>query len=298
MKIKDIEKKLNEISAAIGKVNHKMKFLEEEINRVRIEREQLLDERKKCVDSEVAFEIKKISEFVENSLRAISEQTTDQLYRLHRESRIAAGKAKNDAKEKLSSIEKKAEKKLATKVKKTIKKETDRIKDELVQMEMNAITDDLTRAFNRRYFEPRMRVEMGIARRSGRPMSIILFDIDGFKEINDIYGHQAGDMVLSSLASRLSDDLRKEDVLIRYGGEEFVIILPGVKKEQALKTADRLRSRVSQEKLKWEGSSFNITVSGGVASYPDEAKEFSLLFKKADEKLLRSKKSGKNKITG
>ncbi|MGM0567798.1 MAG: GGDEF domain-containing protein [Elusimicrobiota bacterium] len=277
-------------------INEQLDFLKQELSHIRMERHRLIEEEEKRLSKLISDEMKKISKLVNNSLREISEQTSEQLYRLHREGEKVHGAAKEKAAETIQTMEKQAENKLVSTVQKKIEKETGRIKDELVEMEKKAITDDLTRIYNRRYFEPRMKVEMGIARRSRSSMSIIIFDIDSFKRINDTYGHPAGDFILSELASILSKNLRKEEIPVRYGGEEFVVILPGIHKNQALETARRLRKKIEEHPIYWEGKNLSITVSGGVACYPEDAREFSKLIKQADDRLLKAKKSGKNTV--
>ncbi len=292
-----LRKQLKVISDQIKEINKQLDFLKRDINNVRRERHHLLKAEKERVSHFFSEEISKISGFVNESLREISEETHGQIQKLRIEKQKATGEVKKKASEKIKNLKKQAKKDLVTVAKKQVNKEAERIKGEIVELEKRAITDELTQAFNRSYFEPRLKVEVGIARRSSESVSVVVFDIDDFKNINDSYGHPAGDRVLSSLSRVFSENLRKEDALVRYGGEEFVVILPGVDREEAIKTADRLRMKVEENLVFWEGKELKITVSGGIASFPEDSKNYMNLFRIADKNLLDAKKSGKNRIS-
>ena len=164
------------------------------------------------------------------------------------------------------------------------------------QTERSAITDGLTGLFNRRHFNQTLRHEMSRARRHQSQVSLVLFDIDDFKKLNDTKGHPEGDKVLVRTASLIKEGVREIDVAARYGGEEFAVILPETSRTGAFVVADRVRQRVEKHFRRTRGVS-NVTVSGGVATFPDDANTLLHLVKKADLGLYRSKAAGKNRIT-
>jgi len=164
------------------------------------------------------------------------------------------------------------------------------------QTERSAITDGLTGLFNRRHFNQTLRHEMSRARRHRSQVSLVLFDIDDFKKLNDTKGHPEGDKVLVRTASLIKEGVREIDVAARYGGEEFAVILPETSRTGAFVVADRVRQRVESHFRRTRGVS-NVTVSGGVATFPDDANTLLHLVKKADLGLYRSKAAGKNRIT-
>jgi diguanylate cyclase (GGDEF)-like protein len=164
------------------------------------------------------------------------------------------------------------------------------------QTERSAITDGLTGLFNRRHFNETLRHEISRARRHRSKVSLVLFDIDDFKKLNDTKGHPEGDKVLVRAASLIKEGVREIDVAARYGGEEFAVILPETSRTGAFVVADRVRQRVESRFRRTRGVS-NVTVSGGVATFPDDAATIQELIKKADLGLYRSKAAGKNRIT-
>jgi len=160
-----------------------------------------------------------------------------------------------------------------------------------------AITDGLTNLFNHRYFQTHLNTEVARVRRYPHPLSLIMFDIDSFKSFNDTYGHPMGDLVLGQIAKAIKRNLRKVDIACRYGGEEFAIILPETKLNEAVVVAEKIRKSV--EGMRFETGKAarkkKMTVSGGVAQFrPGMNKED--LVKYADDSLYKAKTSGKNKI--
>ncbi|MBN2407493.1 MAG: diguanylate cyclase [Elusimicrobia bacterium] len=290
------------IKKQLEDINKQLYELKREIDHLREMRHNILEREKKNIKEFVSAESSKLAELIENSLRQITDQTKNQVYRLYDEGRkvgekidkVAHEKVMQSAVKTISSIEKKAEKKLTKTVNRQIKKVAGKIKDDLEEAEKKAITDELTQVFNRRYFEPKLREEFRAARRQGDDISVLVLDIDDFKRVNDTYGHPAGDSVLVDMSRKISENIRREDILIRYGGEEFVIILPGMTKDKARATADRLLKCVSRHSLYWEGESFNITISIGISTYPDDTARYQELFNVADQRLLKAKKGGKN----
>ncbi len=162
-----------------------------------------------------------------------------------------------------------------------------------------SITDPLTDLLNRRYFQERLLEEIERTRRHQIPFSLVIMDIDNFKAFNDTYGHPGGDEVLKFLSRSIRQYVRAIDVASRYGGEEFTIIFPQTHKEDARIIADRLckgieKDQISQKKFPGSG---NLTVSIGLASFPDDAKTAEDLIRNADRALYQAKMQGKNRVT-
>jgi diguanylate cyclase (GGDEF)-like protein len=157
--------------------------------------------------------------------------------------------------------------------------------------------DSLTGLFNRQTFDETLEREINRARRHNLNLSILFFDLDDFKRINDSLGHQAGDMVLQHAAGTILSEKRSEDIAARYGGEEIVVILPETDKVNALVLGERIRRKVEKASLKFRGKKIRYTISGGLAEYPNNAEDASGLLKSADSALYRAKGSGKNNIS-
>ena len=158
-----------------------------------------------------------------------------------------------------------------------------------------AIKDSLTGLFVRRYFYERLIEEHRRSLISKRTLSLIMCDLDHFKETNDTYGHQAGDLMLVQFAQILKD-LGKEAVLARYGGEEFSLLLPDTSKEAAVSLAESIRRKVEKTSFQIRREIVTMTVSIGVASLPDDALDFEALVQKADDALYQAKRNGRNKV--
>src|SRR3954469_16775404 len=153
--------------------------------------------------------------------------------------------------------------------------------------------DGLTQIFNRRYFLEQLDREVSRAKRYRRELSLILFDIDHFKKINDSYGHLAGDYVLTQLATVIKGKIRREDVLARYGGEEFAIVLPEIDGNNAMQFAEKVRKLVEKAPFKFEDTKIAVTVSVGLATCSD-GDDAAALIKRTDEKLYEAKGAGRN----
>lgn len=158
-------------------------------------------------------------------------------------------------------------------------------------------TDPLTHLFNRRYLMEMLGKELRRADRKGTLLSLILLDLDHFKRVNDIYGHQAGDRVLVAVAKLAAEGLRGYDFAARYGGEEFIIVLPETIHDNALLIAERTRLRIEQQTFGGQLKDLKTTASMGVATYPtDGSKSLEALIKAADEALYRAKTAGRNRV--
>ncbi|RQO36373.1 GGDEF domain-containing protein [Herminiimonas sp. KBW02] len=156
--------------------------------------------------------------------------------------------------------------------------------------------DALTGAYNRRYFNEVATLEFAKVRRHHQPLSMISFDIDLFKLINDNYGHAAGDEVIRAAASVSRNAVREIDFVARIGGEEFAILLPGSTAEQAAATAERLRELVIAEEIHYQGKKLAFTASFGVAQLKDSDPSFEALLQRADEMMYRAKNMGRNRV--
>ncbi len=155
--------------------------------------------------------------------------------------------------------------------------------------------DPLTGALTRRGFNKIIQKHFEIAEITGLPMSVIITDIDFFKKINDTYGHLAGDEALKHFVKIIKENLRKSDYVFRFGGEEFVILLPNTTLEEAVEIAERIRKSLENSPLIYEGKEIKITASFGVKEvHPDEP--IDKIIKEADEKLYKAKESGRNKV--
>ena len=161
--------------------------------------------------------------------------------------------------------------------------------------EQLAIKDSLTGLFVRRYFYERLKEEHRRALISQKTMSLIMCDLDHFKECNDRFGHQGGDLMLIQLAEILSENL-KSALLARYGGEEFAILLPETSKAEALKVAEGIRSVVENAPFNIRREKVSMTISAGVANLPDDTLDLESLVHKADQALYKAKREGRNKV--
>ncbi len=161
-----------------------------------------------------------------------------------------------------------------------------------------ALTDGLTGLFNRRYLELRLEEEIRRSERYGKRFSLLLMDVDHFKQINDRWGHATGDTVLREVGRLLVENLRETEMVFRYGGEEFLVILPETPLHQATQTAQRIRQLVEQHPFRSLGSAsvFRVTVSVGVAEYPTHGVDKLSLLTAADDALYAAKQQGRNRI--
>ncbi|MEA2696840.1 MAG: two-component system, cell cycle response regulator [Myxococcales bacterium] len=156
--------------------------------------------------------------------------------------------------------------------------------------------DGLTQIFNKRYFLENLEREIARSQRYRRSLSLVMFDIDHFKKINDSYGHLAGDYVLKLLASTVKGKIRREDLFARYGGEEFAIVLPEIDGSNSKPFAEKIRQIVEKQEFRFENTKIRVTISMGVSTIDDEITDAASLIKRADERLYEAKSAGRNKV--
>ena len=160
------------------------------------------------------------------------------------------------------------------------------------------IVDGLTGVNNKRYFLEYLEREMGRCNRYGRPLSLMMFDIDFFKKINDVHGHLAGDYVLRELGQTIKRMVRREQCFARYGGEEFAVVVPEDAPENVRIFAEKIRRTIEQKSFVFEGQDIPVTLSIGVAEMEPEMSEPLQFIKVADANLYKAKKTGRNRVVG
>jgi two-component system cell cycle response regulator len=156
--------------------------------------------------------------------------------------------------------------------------------------------DGLTQIYNKRYFLETLEREIARSQRYRRSLSLVMFDIDHFKKINDSYGHLAGDYVLKHLASTVKTKIRREDLFARYGGEEFAIVLPEIDGINSKAFAEKIRQLVEKQDFRFENTRIQVTISMGVGAIDDEHGDAATLIKQADDYLYAAKSAGRNRV--
>jgi diguanylate cyclase (GGDEF)-like protein len=162
------------------------------------------------------------------------------------------------------------------------------------QLQEYANTDGLTQVHNRIFFQKRLQQELYHAEQQGYEVSVILYDIDDFKLFNDSYGHLFGDIVLKSIAKAVKESVRKDDVVARFGGEEFIILLSHTGTERAFEKAEELRKQIASLTIGDNNVIASVTVSMGISTFPTLASTEASLISGADDALYEAKRSGKN----
>ncbi len=160
-----------------------------------------------------------------------------------------------------------------------------------------ANTDGLTRCYNKSFFNNALEAEVKKSKLTGKPLTLIIFDLDHFKKLNDNYGHDAGDFVLKEKAHLIrSNGVRQGDIFARYGGEEFCVLLPNTNLKQGFEIAERLRKLVEKHEFIYDGKRLPVTASIGVADYRQGVNNGTDLFKRADSAVYKSKEGGRNQV--
>ena len=165
-----------------------------------------------------------------------------------------------------------------------------------MELEYRAKHDALTKLYNRVELEKQFKEELIRAERYQHNLSLFMIDIDHFKRINDLYGHQSGDNILKLFAAFLLNSVRTSDYVARYGGEEFVVILPETSCSKASELAERLRLKIAQKNIEFDQTSLNITISLGISSYPEHGRNYEKLLEMADIAMYQAKNKGRNCI--
>jgi diguanylate cyclase (GGDEF)-like protein len=159
--------------------------------------------------------------------------------------------------------------------------------------------DSLTGLYTRESFDHELRQDIFMAQKQNSPVSLAILDIDNFKHLNDSKGHLVGDVVIKTIGQSIKREAGEGNFVARYGGEEYTIIFPGIEREQAFLTVERIRANIESREMYEEGEvsvNESLTVSGGVAAFPIDGQDESELFRKADGALFRAKSTGRNKI--
>ncbi|MFO7973139.1 MAG: diguanylate cyclase [Candidatus Hydrogenedentota bacterium] len=169
-------------------------------------------------------------------------------------------------------------------------------RDQLEQLQSDASLDFLTKIPNRRTFDERLREEMSRASRYGSTFSLMVVDVDHFKNINDLHGHQAGDRILRAIAHILAEQRRASDFLARYGGEEFVVLLPETPAQRALNLAEKTRRKVHNARFRYGAETIRVTVSIGVGDFRPGEDNWDSLFARVDQALYGAKRKGRNQV--
>lgn len=184
-----------------------------------------------------------------------------------------------------------------------LKDSLDRMKNEIKSarehsqaLQAELLIDPLTRAFNRRAYDQRIGDELERFHRYGGIFSMLLLDVDHFKDINDRYGHAVGDLCLKEIINRIKPLLRKPDFLARFGGEEFIIILPGTERDGARKAAEKIRMHIEKTEFLHKGENVKVTISLGAAQVRPSDKTDKEIFERVDKAMYKAKQSGRNKV--
>lgn len=164
------------------------------------------------------------------------------------------------------------------------------------QLLEQAVRDVLTGLFNRRYLQETLDREIARAGREDYPISLIMLDLDHFKILNDTFGHKAGDLILQSVGQIFLSHTRRMDIACRFGGEEFVIIMPSLPLELGIKRAETLRQAVADIAIPYNGQTLHATLSAGVAVYPQHGQDAGALLHAADMALYMAKNAGRNRV--
>jgi diguanylate cyclase (GGDEF)-like protein/PAS domain S-box-containing protein len=178
----------------------------------------------------------------------------------------------------------------------TRKKVEQALRDSEKRLQEMSIRDPLTGLYNRRYLDELLPRELARAKREGAPVAVIMLDLDHFKRVNDTYGHPAGDEVLMKLADILRNGARESDVICRYGGEEFIAVMPGMSTSQALQRVEAWRTDFAGEPLMYLGAAISVTLSAGIAAFPEHGSDMDVVLSRADKTLYWAKNHGRNQV--
>lgn len=178
-----------------------------------------------------------------------------------------------------------------------MKSEINRVQKRTKTLEQEVLLDSLTGISNRRGYEVRLQEEIQRYQRYNQTFSLVLFDVDHFKQVNDLYGHRAGDKCLKEIINRVKPCIRSSDFLARYGGEEFVIVITGTKKEDARQVAEKIRRLVERTRFLFQGQEIPVTISLGVTEITPEDTSHETIFTRADSAMYKAKNGGRNRVS-
>jgi diguanylate cyclase len=178
----------------------------------------------------------------------------------------------------------------------SMKTEINQIQERTKSLEEEVLLDSLTNTHNRRAYEMRIDEELQRFKRYNQIFSLILFDVDHFKRVNDQYGHRAGDKCLREIVNRIRPSVRKVDFLARYGGEEFIVILPGTTGENAGKAAEKLRQIIERTSFLFQGHKITVTISSGVTQADSSDEDPQTIFARVDAAMYEAKREGRNRV--
>jgi diguanylate cyclase len=178
----------------------------------------------------------------------------------------------------------------------TLKQQLSEIQTLQEQLQEQAVRDPLTGLYNRRFLDTIVARELARCEREGRHLTLMMIDVDYFKKVNDTYGHPGGDEVLRRLATLLLDRVRVIDVACRFGGEEFLLMLPSMAPEFALVRAEQCREAFAEARIEFEGQTIQATMSVGIAIYPQHGNTLGELTRCADVALYQAKQAGRNRV--
>jgi diguanylate cyclase (GGDEF)-like protein len=164
------------------------------------------------------------------------------------------------------------------------------------KLRQEAIHDSLTSLFNRRFLDETLPIELARAKRANGPLTILMLDIDYFKRINDTYGHQVGDAVIQSVGNALTASVRAGDLVCRYGGEEFILVFPGMRAQDGRARAEKLRMMIASQTISEKNQLIGVTISIGGSVYPQDGNSTDELISMADLALYRAKQNGRNRV--
>jgi len=166
----------------------------------------------------------------------------------------------------------------------------------LAKAQKKALEDQLTGLYNRRFMQGFLEKQLAISERTGQPLAFVMFDLDHFKEVNDVYGHLAGDELLKAVATIVQENIRRQDLAVRFGGDEFLLLLPATDRLGAAELAEKLRTVISNTTFPGCIGGIKVTASFGISLYPDDGRNPEELLRIADDFLYRAKKEGRNRI--
>ena len=249
------------------------KTINKETTGLKILRRRIRNQVRHQVSKEIGREINKLVPDIKKMIKDEVKKTSDDI---------------------MNKLKRQTGKSLEKEVKEQVKETTHILREQKEDSEKKAIVDELTGAFNRRYFETKLEEELSLAKRFRNKLALIMFDIDHFKVINDKYGHQVGDSVLQEVIEVVKPVLSSTDFLCRYGGEEFAVIMPETDIEEAIDTAESLRKTVEGHAFYGRDNLLDVRISLGVSEYPSHALIKQGLIEKADTALYYAKQTGRN----